>query len=301
MKGCARSCAIWLFGWLAFSFAFYRYFLTLGDLREGLYWASGGAGLAVIIVCSYLFGIVQSTRERSVLLESINGGPLEDGKWVAVSGRIHSLQRINAPLSGESVVAYKYTISRSEGSGKSRTTVNHFEGMALIPSTISTRTGSVKLLAVPTFDMRAADLDLATAISNATRYVANTPFETNETPKDQRAGTVEKESTDDDGNFRVDKRSNNALDIPIDSCSFEERHVKQNEEICAFGLYSQQRNGLVPHPNWSKQARIMRGSAESVAGQLRSRVIKYAIGVIVFSAIAWGIVKLCQHNAVPFS
>jgi hypothetical protein len=300
MKGCARTCALWLLGWAAASYAFYRYFVTLGDLREGLYWASGGAGLAVTLVCSYLFGIFGASRERSLLLESIHGGPLDDGKWVAVSGRIHSMHRLTAPLSGESVVAYKYSITRSEGSGKSRTTVTHFEGKALIPSSISTRTGSVKLLSVPTFDMDAADLDLTRAIANAQNYVAATQFDTRETPKEQRRDTVEKESTDDDGNFRSDRRSPNAFDIPLDSCSFSEHHIKQNEEICAFGLYSQQRSGLVPHPNWGKQTRIMRGSAETVAAQLRSRVIKYSFGVLFFGAVAYGVVKLCQYNAVPY-
>lgn len=300
MKGCARTCILWLLGWAAASYAFYRYFSSLGDLREGLWWATGGAGLAVMLVISYLYGIVDVARERSILLDSISGAPLQDGKWVAVGGRIHSLQRLTAPLSGENVVAYKYTISRREGTGKSSTTVHHFEGKALIPSTISTRTGSVKLLSVPTFDMSAAKLDITRAIENAQSYVAATQFESNDTPKSERAGTVEKESTDDDGNFRVDSRSKNAFDVPIDSCDFEERHIKQNEEICAFGMYSQQRNGLIPHPNWAKQTRIMRGSAESVAAQLRTRMIKYAFGVVIFAAIVWGVVKLCQMNAVPF-
>jgi hypothetical protein len=300
MKGCARTCLLWVLGWGAASYAFYRYLITIGDLNEGLWWASGGAGLAAVIAFAYCYGIVDAARERSILLASIDGTPPVDGKWSAVSGRIHSMNKLTAPFSGDSVVAYKYSISRVEGSGKSRSIVKHFEGTALIPSTISTRQGSVRLLSVPTFDVEKTEINLLTAMDHAKRYVASTTFESNETPKDQRAGTVEKESTDDDGNFRVDKRSSRALDVELDSCDLEEIAIKQNEQICAFGVYSASRGGLIPHPNWARQTRIMRGDGEAVAAKLRGRIIKYAIGVVVFVGIAYGVVKICQYNAIPF-
>ncbi len=298
MKGCARSCALWLFGWAAAAYAFYLYFITLGDLGDGLYWASGGAGLSVVLACAYVIGIVNAARERSALLGSITGTPPADGKWVAVSGRIHSMHKLHGPLTGESVVAYKYAISRTEGSGKSRSDVKHFEGKALVPSTISTRQGSVRLLAVPTFDVPAADVAPEKAIERARAYIAATQFETNDTPKAQRAGTVDKEWTDDDGNFRFDKRTSASFDVPLDTCDFEEYHILQNEAVCAFGLYSSARGGLIPHANWAKQTRIMRGDAEAVAAQLSKRMVKYVFGILAFGAIAWGVVKLCQYNAV---
>jgi hypothetical protein len=179
--------------------------------------------------------------------------------------------------------------------------VTHFEGKGLIPSTIATRTGTVRLLSVPLFDFPGEDLDLDKAFLHAREYIARTTFETDATPKDQRAGTMEKESADDDGNFRVDKRSKNAMEVPIDSCHLEEKHIKQNEMVCAFGLYSAARSGLIPHPNWAKQTRVMRGDAETGARLLRNRMLKYLIGIAVFGAAIGGIVWACRVHAVPFT
>lgn len=293
MKGCARSCLLWLGGWGAASYAFYLYFSTLGDLGDPLPWISGGAGLCAMAVVAYFLGIVHAARERTMLLDTMTGAPLEDGKWVAVSGRIHSMHKLHAPLSGESVVAYTYKVWRMEGSGKSRSQVNHYEGKALVPSTISGRSGSVRLLAVPTFDFPAEKLTPERAIEKLQAHIAGSQFETPDTPKKLRA-TVEREWTDDDGNYRVDKRSSGADAVPLEDCQFEETHVKQNESVCAFGMYSQARGGLVPHPNWSRQTRLMRGDAETVAGQLRSRMIKYSVGIVAFGGIAFGIVRACQ-------
>jgi hypothetical protein len=300
MKGCARTCLLWIVGWAGLACAFFYYFRTLGELGDGLFWASGGAGACVMLALAYVLGIGAAARERSALLQSVSGAPPVDGKWIAVSGRIHSLHRLHAPLSGESVVAYTYKIWRTEGSGKSSSQVNHFEGKALVPSTISTRTGSVKLLSVPTFDVKAAVLQHEAALRNAKAYIAATQFESTITPKEMRT-ELGKEWTDDDGNFRVDKRSTNAHDVPLESCHLDETHILQNEAICAFGLYSAAKGGLIPHPNWAKQTRIMRGDAETVAAQLRTKMLRYVIGVVVFGGAVFGIVKLVQMNAVPYS
>jgi hypothetical protein len=107
---------------------------------------------------------------------------------------------------------------------------------------------------------------------------------------------VNEESTDDDGNFRMDRRGSE-LDVDLATLTLEERHIRDGETVCAFGLYSQQRNGIVPNPNWAKQTRIMKGNPETVADRLRSRMIKYAIGIVCFSAAAYGVVRLYLHYA----
>jgi hypothetical protein len=295
MKGCARTCLLQLLGWGVASAFFYYYLHGLGDLGPGLYWASIGAGLCVMLSIGYAWAIAGSLRERSMLLEAAMGTPPPNGQWVAVSGPIHSMHSLRGPLTGEDVVAYQYKISRQEGSGKSRSEVTHYDGKALVPSTIATRNGSVRLLAVPTFDVPAATFTtFLAAAKNAREYVASTPFQTRDTPKDQKIGMSE-ESTDDDGNFRVDNQGS-AGDVDPGECQLEEKHVKQNETVCAFGLYSHERGGLIPHPNWAKQTRIMRGDAQTVANQLRTRAIKYAIGIVCFSAAAYGIVRIYAAN-----
>lgn len=290
MKGCARTCILWLLGWVAASAAFYFYLHSLGDLGPPLYWASVGAGLCVTLAVGYAIGIKDLALERSMLLAAAGGTPPEDGRWVAVSGRIHSMHSLRGPLSGEDVVAYEYKISRVEGSSKNRSEVTYYEGKALVPSTIATRHGSVRLLSVPTFDVPPAPFTrYLDAVENARQYVATTQFQTRNTPKDRRIG-MDEESTDDDGNFRMDNHPTER-EVDIGTCKLEEKHIRQDDTVCAFGLYVKQRGGLIPYPNWAKQTRIMRGDAHDVANQLRTRIIKYTIGIIFFSAAAYAIVR----------
>lgn len=303
MKGCARTCLLWLVGWGAAAYAFFRYFRSLGRLDlSPLIWASIAAGLGVAFCLGSAQVIFTTARERGLLLGAATGTPLVDGKWTAVSGPIHAMRAVRAPLSGTSAVAYEYKISRVEGSGKSRGPRTYYEGKALVPSTIATRQGSVRLLSVPVFDIERAALTKDTAARHAASYIAATQFETGATPKAQRAGTVEKESTDDDGNFRVDRQATDRH-VPaeeLETFDFEERHIAQSETVCAFGVYSSQRGGLVPNPNWAYQTRIMRGDAATVARQLRTRMIRYAIGIAVFAAATYGIVRLVQANVTAY-
>jgi hypothetical protein len=298
MAGCARTCVLWLLGWAGAAAAFYAYFRDFGILEPQIYWASGGAGLCVAIAVSYLAGIVNSFRERATLLEaSVGATTPEDGKWVAVSGHIHALNPLRSPLSATNAVAYEYKISRMVRSGKSGSSeISLYDGKALVPSTIATRYGTVRLLSVPTFDVKPEDLADETAIANAQRYIESTQFQTRQTPKDKRVG-MEQESTDDDGNFRRDDYYPPEYEIDLTACMFSEKVIRQNEAVCAFGLYSRHRGGIIPHPNWAKQTRIMRGDASTVAGQLRSRMIKYAIGLVIVSAIIFGITKAYTHYA----
>lgn len=296
MKGCARTCLLQLVGWVVASAAYFYYFRSLGEL-DPIYWASIGAGLFTMIAIGYAWGIKNLVAERRILLDAAQGAELEDGKWVAVSGHIQSIHSVRGPLSGENVVAYEYKISRTERTGKSGSAdVTYYEGKGLVPSTISTRRGAVRLLSVPTFDVPAAELDrYQLAVERAREYVASTPFQTPKTPKEHRLG-VEEESTDDDGNFRMDKRRFPDRDVDLDGCSLEEKHIRQNEIVCAFGLYSKQRGGIIPHPNWAKQTRIMRGDASDVARQIRSRIIKYTVGIVCFSGLAYAIVRIYAAN-----
>lgn len=297
MKGCARTCLLWLLGWGAASYAFYRYFVGLRNFGPPMYWASVIAGLCVIAAIGYALGIGTAYRERKLLLEAMAGTPPPDGQWAAVSGHIHSMAPLTAPISGQDAVTYEYKIYRHERSGKNTAQVTYFEGKALAPSTIATRHGSVRLLSVPSFtDVAAEKVPWNDAVANAKTYVAQTDFELLETVK-QRRNQTEEESTDDDGQYRFDRRkTTNEIDL-ADDFRFDEKRIGQGEQVCAFGLYSRQRGGLIPHPNWSKQTRLVRGDAMMVAGQLRSRMVKYVIGILVFSGIAYGIVRLYEYKA----
>lgn len=299
MKGCARTCLLWLIGCVAAGGVFYVYLRQFGEHKPQLWWASGGAGVCVVLTISYAVAIRTSVKERSMLLGAMVGRPPDDGAWVAVSGTIRSLNPLRTPLTGVPAVAYQYEIYRMESSGgrnSSSSKTTYYQGKALAPSTITTRQGAVRLLAVPTLDVPAENTQTPAAIANAQQYVSNTEFQTSNTLKEHRTG-VEQESTDDDGVFRVDKRGSEQ-EVDIEACTLEERHIKQGEMVCAFGLYSSMRGGLIPHPNWANQARLMRGDATTVANQLRTRMIKYFLGIVFFGAAAYGIVRLYEWYAI---
>lgn len=300
MKGCARTCLLWILSCIGASAAFAFYLRQFGMLDPQLWWAAGGAGVCSVLSLSYLLVIRTTAKERSMLLQAMIGTPPKDGEWVAVSGPIRSIEPLRTPLTGVSAVAYEYDIYRIErrGSGRnsSSSKYSYYDGKALASSTISARQGTVRLLAVPTLDIKMEEFHTPAVIANAKQYVSETHFQTRQTPKDHRVG-VEQESTDDDGIFRVDKRTYTDDDVEIADCTLAERSIKQGETVCAFGLYSSARGGLIPHPNWAKQGRLMRGDANTVAAQLRTRIIKYVFGILFFGAAAFGIVKLYEHYA----
>jgi hypothetical protein len=295
MKGCARTCVLWLLGLAAAVAGFYFYLIRFGRLDPGIWWASGGAAVCTMLVVSYIVGIFGTSKERRVLLASLSGEPPVDGQWTAVSGQISSSSPLTAPLSGLTAVVYEYKIYRMERSGKSTSEVMYYEGKGLAPSTISTRRGGVKLLAVPTLEVDNAKLRHMQTVENARAYIDSTAFTAKVSMKEARKSTTE-EMTDDDGMYRSDFQGSD-LQVGLDECEFREKSIANGETICAFGLYSQSRGGLVPHENWAKQARIMRGDATSVAGKLMKRVIWYAVGVMFFGAAVYGIVQIYMAQA----
>ena len=293
MKGCARTCLLQLLGWAIASFAFFYYFQSLAYRGAPTIWVSVAAGLCVMIAIGYAWAIKDLAIERQMLLDAAVGAPPADGQWCAVSGRIQALDPLRGPLSGADVVAYQYKITNMERSGRSTSEVTYYEGKGLTPSTIATRHGSIRLLAVPMFDVDAADLGrYIETIERARAYAASTPFSA---PKESR-DAMDREMTDDDGNYRFDKQWHPEHIPDMDGFRFEEKHVQQGETVCVFGLYSQQRGGIVPHPNWAKHTRIMRGDAAAVARQIRKRITRYVIGIAVFSAAAYAIARLYAAN-----
>jgi hypothetical protein len=296
VKGCARSCILLLLGWAAAAYGFYRYFVSLHDFGPPMYWGSAAAGLFVVAAIGYAVGIGTAHRERKMLLEAMAGTQPADGRWAAVSGTIQSLSPLTAPLSRQKVVAYEYKIHRSEQLGKSRSDITYYDGRAVAPSTIATRHGSVRLLCVPSFhEIEAESFTWSEALERAKDYVAGTAFTVFDTEKKRRQ-RLEEEWTDDDGQYRVDRQHYTREVDLADGFQFEEKHIKQGDQVCAFGLYSQQRAGLIPHSNWAKQTRVVRGDASKVADQLKRRMIRYCFGVVIFSALVYGIVRLYQFK-----
>ncbi len=283
MKGCARSCLTGLIGLLAAIWAFHLWFRTLGLENETLRPGSMVAGVLATLSISLLWSAKDVLRNRGLLQGALAGAPPVDGRWAGLSGVIRSSSPLISPLSRTSVVAFKYRIHETVGTGKQRMQVVHYEGTALAASTISTNLGPYRLLAVPNFDMSPHDVDTSTARRNAEAYIAATRFETPKTAKGDRQ-TLDKEWSDDDGVFRRDRKSTDK--VGLDSCQFEEQIIAQGERVCVLGLYSEARGGIVPDPNWARLTQVIRGDGEAGIAELGATARKYIVAAFLFGALA---------------
>lgn len=288
MQGCRRACVIQLIQWAGIASAVYLYGRWVGRSGGEALAVSIGVGLLATMSLLVADSALRAAMERRMLRRAARGGALRDGKWTAVCGRISSSAPVRAPLSGELAVAYEYSIGRQVRVGKSTSLQTYFDGKALAASTITTDAGPVRLLSVPTFEVEATHLDAQRALSNAREYVRRASFETRDTAS-QRTSALEREWTDDDGVFRIDKK-HSASEVELDArVEFEERHIRPGDVVCAFGVYSSERRGLVPDAQWGRPSRLMRAAATDAARALRGRVIRYLILSLSLAALAvWG-------------
>lgn len=245
-----------------------------------------GAGLLATLSIASAWSGFDRLRDRGRIRDAIAGQAPVDGKWAGFSGTIRSAAPITSPISGKSAVAFKYSVSRRVGSGKSAYTVTYYEGAALASPRISTRVGTFKLLAVPLFDMATSEVEQSEAVRNAAAYIAATTFETKATPKEERQ-TAEKEWTDDDGFFRRDRHSADEAELAL--CQLNEQMIAQGAQVCVLGLYSQAKGGIIPDPNWANQTRVILGDGEAGLVRLGASARRYFIAAFVFAALAAGI------------
>lgn len=275
MQGCRRACLAQLALWAAIAAGFFWFVRDAGPPAIGV---SLGIGLLATAALLIGWGAFRTLQEQAMLVRSEREPP-RDGTWCAVSGELRTAAPVRAPLSGESVAMYEYSIARTQRFGKRSTLVTYFDGKSLAASSI----GTVRLLSVPALEVEPAPLDLTRAIANVSDYIRRTTFAKRDTSRD-RTSALEREWADDDGVFRIDRRHTDG-DVDLDgSFQFEERHLKPGDHVCAFGVFSSTRGGIVPDEQWGKTSRIMRGTAREIAQRLGKRAISYALIAIVLAA-----------------
>ncbi len=295
MKGCARSLLLQLAGFLAvlagvLAFLQFRYALHPGKVLGPAFFAAifGSIGLGLFA------SIRKPVSERAALAGCLAGRRPADGKRTGIAGTIEAAGGLlRSPLTGTECLAYRYEIYLYVGQGRRRTRAVYFDGVALVPSVISTPAGSFRLLAVPEFDFGREDVDPKQALVHWSEHVKTAPFETPEAARK----TLAKQWTDDDGAYRSEKRHPTDGEVPLEECKYHEDLIKKGDRVYVVGLFSEARGGIVPHANWANVTRVMKGDPESILRQLKSRIVRYAIGGVVFLGAAGGILAAFLSHA----
>ncbi len=289
MRACAISGLLWLGGWLALSGVLMAFLqraygqppaatLGVGLLAGGIGWLSAGL----------LWAAARAWRQRAALAEALRGQSPADGREVVIAGRLEPMGRkLTAPLDGAECLAYAYEILVDRGSGRRRTIAPCYRGSALAPSAIQTPTGTHRLLAVPVLDgVEPEALAGATAFAHATDYVRRTTFRRRTTS----ARELEEQWSDDDGAYRADVSYVEDEAVDLASCRLVQRLVRPGAPVCVFGLYSEARGGIVPHPNWGRPTRLMVGDAARVAADLGASAVRRLVIGLLAGAAAAGLV-----------
>jgi hypothetical protein len=278
-----KSCLTWLAAYLLLAAAIgaivYR--------RLPLAPAAGGSavfgGFAAMLGFGYLIGIRRKIAEAMMISRARSGEPPRDGEKVAAIGHISpSGSTLVSPFSKTPCIAYKYEI-RSTGENDFAV----YKGFGLTPSAIQSAQGTIRLLAYPDLKVPSQFVPPAEALPHAEEYLRTTQF------REAKLGNIRdafkemlKDYLDDDGSIRTDERSFAADNHALGDCRFIEWLIRPGDPVCAIGLYSAQRGGLIPNPDSPlEQVVISEGPPEGFTGRAVRGAIGYLIGGVIFLGI----------------
>ena len=228
-----------LYGYYAF---IHRYIEFPGDIILSFL-----GSLFLFIGWGALCNIIQGSKDVAAVKDAIAHKPLKDGELTAAIGTIRAIGTpLVSPLTRKECVAYDCEISRevrSNSSNTSNSTDKRFTGFALTPSIVRSPRGDVRLLALVLMDEfeKVSSYDFEAART----YVSNAKFENMSGMKVFSVVSKMKEIfNDDDGSIRFDwKMTSEPLDVDIDE--LYERVVPEGAQVCALGVYSAVKQGLV--------------------------------------------------------
>jgi hypothetical protein len=297
MKGCAFRVLLSLAGLLASIGAAFALLRSSADGSGSLPVFSIGAGLFAWIAVMMSISAVKAWRERAAAVGGIAGEMPGDGPALIV-GQIESLGRLlEAPLSGKPCVAFTYEVYSMRGGPKGRSKEVGLDGIGLTASQIATRSGVVRLLAVPELDCEPEDIDIGLAVARANDRIRRLPLTLPRQPGS--TPTIEAQWNDDDGEFL---RESNHADQEVDATEhrFVERRIEPGARVCVVGQYSSARRAMVAAPNdWSKVTRIMKGDPAAIARRLAVSAVRRAIVGLVCAALAIAIVAVHLLPGAP--
>lgn len=180
MLGCFLSLA----GWLAVSYAYYRWFDTVFDPPGGIIGALV-AGFATWCCVGSLLNAWKAWGDGGRIRRALAGEEFRDGKLVAVCGEIQSTGEVMlAPFSGTQCVICEYELfsqaklEQQQSSKHKQKPTPDYCGFMMTPASIQTRQGEVRLLGFPQLD-KVSD-NQATRLDDASRaylFLQSQPFE----------------------------------------------------------------------------------------------------------------------------
>lgn len=224
----------------------------------------------------------------------------------AITGRIHSVDEpLLSPFTHTPCVLYSYEIfdryTQKVGSGSDRRsetrTDKYLSGFQMRPCSVKTAWGEVKLFGFPELDgypeVIVAD---PSAIQKAESFIEKTKFENISGFKITKAiGEMKDLFSDIDGT--IDKNWRMKDFDSLKGLYLQEQIVKENDEVCAIGLYDPTKSGLVIDVSGGTPLRIIQGNTESALAKIRKSTIGNFFLAIFFLAIGNGVLYfvLYQH------
>ncbi len=210
-------------------------------------------GVSVMFLLSSLAAIYRIFRDRSLINSASSAEPFRDGKMVAAVGRIEPLGRatLNAPFSRRECVVYSYEVSHesvythAQSHGEISETTD-CSGYGMIPCKIRTTGGTggdVGLLGFPILEeWPATAIESPLDRERAQDYIHKAVFA--EIAKNPVRAFHEFKDLYNDPDSHVRKDIGKDIELN-DSHRIEERAVPVGAPVCAMGIYSAQRNGLI--------------------------------------------------------
>lgn len=287
LRGCLISLVI-----LGACFGGYWYVLHPHVEPPAVWWAVGIATLFMWISFGALQTAAMAARDAARVsgdstFAGYSGGQLEDGAVITALGHIRAEgPTLNAPFSGKPAVLYSYDINHISRGRHDATTTQDFSGYALTSCAIDSPHGAIRLLGFPLltgFDNN--NFDTEEGRKNAAAYLESTQFTDMEGFHPGAIFSEVKELlTDDDGQFRKDWKMTEDRDLS--NKHLHEQIVAPGEQVCAIGVWSAAKRGLVP--TGTNVTRLLRGDPQQVISTLRGKCVANVIGGLIAATVANG-------------
>lgn len=244
-----KGCLLWLLQLVALAGLYYLAFRgRIAPPADGL--AALGGGLALTLAIGAFRNAWSARKGRALLDRTLTGAPFEDGQRIAAVGPIMALGApIHAPFSGTPCAFCSWEISHpslSRAKGSRTEGVKDFGGFALTPCVVQTPTGNVRILGFPVLEGFPEEAQRGdAAFARARAYLQSAAFE--EMGITKVYSQLKDLLVDEDGHLHKDWRMAGAgFELDPNVHTLTEQIVKDGQTVCALGLYSAERNGLVP-------------------------------------------------------